>query len=557
MMPTEGQARKVVIQGRRLWPEHVVLDIVPCEASKGGWEFRNRPQTVLEGLAHQASQRGQKTALQDGDRSFTFADVEAVSSALAASLHRTYGIRKGDRVALLMANSWELAATVLAVFKLGAIAVTLNTKLKSREFSFMLRDCDSPLLIVDPEWWPTVEPIRGGLPTQHYVGAQPVPGQPFPTLGQLIESGHGLPRVEARVSEWDPALIIYTSGTTGLPKGAVLSHRNLVHSTLSDLATLGVTARDRTVIAAPMFHVTGLIAQFLLLLYCGGTSIIMPRFDAGALLHILRTERITFFHAAPTVYTLLLTVPGCERVSLPDWRLAVAGGSATSPDTLKRMRRWQPQLAFCPRYGLTEATSPVSQTPPGALAGHETAGGLPIPIVECQVVDATGSPLPQGEAGELWVRGPNVIKEYWRNAEASEQSLAGAWLRTGDVARFDDAGYLYVLDRIKDMINRGGEKIYSLEVERVLLEHPAVLQAAVIPAPDPIYGEVPKALLVKRPGEALSTEEILAWVAARLAGFKVPASVDFVDALPLNPGGKVLKAALRGAVSSVEKLPDA
>lgn len=548
----------MVIEGRRLWPEHLTGDVVPCETSQGAWEFRHRPQTVLEGLAHQAGQRGEKTALKDRDRSFTFVEMEVASSALAASLHRTYGIRKGDRVALLMANSWELAVTVLAVFKLGAIAVTLNTKLKTRELSFMLSDCDSPLLLVDPEWWSALEPIRGGLPVQHYVGARAVPGEPFPTVDRLIASGHALPPVDLGVSEWDPALIIYTSGTTGLPKGAVLSHRNLVHSTLSDLATLEVTGRDRTVIAAPMFQVTGLIAQFLLLLYCGGTSIVLPRFDAEALLHILRTERITFFHAAPTFYTLLLTVPGCERVALPDWRLAVAGGSAISPDTLERMRRWQPQLAFCPRYGLTEATSPVSQTPPGALAGHETAGGLPIPIMECQVVDAGGSPLPQGEAGELWVRGPNVIGEYWRNPEATEQTLAAAWLRTGDVASFDGAGYLQILDRIKDMINRGGEKIYSLEVERVLLEHPAVLQAAVIPDPDPIYGEVPKALLVKRPGEALSAEEIRGWVAARLAGFKVPASVDFVDALPLNPGGKVLKAALRGAASwAVEESPDA
>jgi long-chain acyl-CoA synthetase len=477
-----------------------------------------------------------------------------MASALAATLSRSYGIRKGDPVALLMANSWQLALIVLALFKLGAIVVALNTKLRSQELDFLLQDSGSSVLVVDPEWWTHIEPICAKLPIEYFIGSRQIEGRYFLTIPQLIDEGRRLPPIQQELSEWDPALIIYTSGTTGRPKGAVMTHRNLIHAILSDIRTLGVSHRDRTVVAGQMCYVTGLIAQFLLFLFIGGTTFIMPRFDAAGLLNTLREERITFFHAAPAIYVFLISVPGYQQTSLPYWRLAVAGGSATTLETIHRLKTWLPHLDFRTRYGMTETSSPAIQMPGGKLKEKKSSCGLLIPTMESKVMNAYGQELPAGQAGELWLRGPNVIGSYWRNPSGTKQAIVDGWLRTGDVAKIDIDGFFYILDRVKDMINRGGEKVYCIEVERVLGAHPAILESAVVAVPDPVYGELVKAVVVLRPNQIVSPEEIKTWVGGRLAKYKVPAQVEFIDSLPRNPNGKVIKDLLRGSLRGTTSL---
>lgn len=533
------------VVGHDLWPETASYGIVSCDPIGGGLEYANRPQSVLEGLACHAFSNGDRECLVNGDIRLSFIQVEAMASALANVLSRRYGIRKGEPVALLMANSWQFALMVLALFKLGAIVVALNTKLRSQELGFMLNDSGCSVLAVDSEWWPNVESICANLPMRHCIGSRPIKGTRFLTISQLIEEGRRLSPIQTELSEWDPALIIYTSGTTGQPKGAVITHRNLVHAIFSDIRTLGVSHRDRTVVAGQMCYVTGLIAQFLLFLYIGGATVIMPRFDAAGLLRKLRDERITFFHAAPAIYVLLISVLGNQQTDLPYWRLAVAGGSATAPETIQKLKAWLPHLDFRTRYGMTETSSPAIQMPEGKLKEKESSCGLLIPTMECKVVGMNGREVPEGQAGELWIRGPNIISSYWQNPSGTREAIVDGWLRTGDVAKMNPDRYMYILDRVKDMINRGGEKIYSIEVEHVLNAHPAILESAVVAAPDSVYGEVVKAVIVVRPNHTILPEEVQAWVAAKLAKFKVPAHVEFLDSLPRNPNNKVIKNQLR------------
>lgn len=543
----EQKEDRMPVVGDTLWPESSSHGIVPCDPAVGNREYADRLPTLLEALSLHARAHGDRECLADAEMRLSFSRVEEMTSALAAALSRRYGIRKGEPVGLLMANSWQFALAVLALFKLGAVAVALNTKLRSQELAFMLNDSGCSVLLLDPEWWHNVEPIRSSLPVEHFVGSRPIGGTRFPTISQLVDDGRTIPPSRPEVGEFDPALIIYTSGTTGRPKGAVISHRNIVHAILSDIHTLGVSSQDRTVVAVPMCYVTGLVAQFLLFLYIGGSTVILPRFEADRLLETLRDERITFFHAAPTAYILLMSVSGYQRTRLPSWRLAVSGGAATAPETIQRLNAWLPHLDFRTRYGMTETTSPAIQMPEGKMAEKETSCGLLVPAMECKVVDGDGRELPTGQAGELWVRGPNVICSYWRNPPGTAKAIVDGWLRTGDVARVDSAGYAYILDRIKDMINRGGEKIYSIEVEHVLNDHPAILEAAVVAASDAVYGETVKAVVVVSPGNNLAPEDVRMWVAARLAKFKVPEHVEFIGSLPRNLNGKVMKAQLRGA----------
>ncbi len=534
------------IVGHTLWSEDASHSIIPCDPAGGGWEYADRLPSVLEALTLHARLHGDRECLADKEVRLSFAKVEEMTSALAATLSRRYGIRKGERVALLMVNSLQFALAVLALFKLGAVVVALNTKLRSQELAFMLIDSGCSMLMVDPEWWPNVEPTCNSLSIEHYIGSRPIEGTHFQTISRLIDDGKTLPPARLELSEWDPALIIYTSGTTGQPKGAVITHRNIVHAIISDIRTLGVFHADRTVVAGPMCYVTGLVAQFLLFLYIGGATMILPRFEADRLLETLRDERITYFHAAPTAYILLMSVSNYQRTRLPSWRLAVSGGAATAPETIHRLKAWLPHLDFRTRYGMTETTSPAVQMPSGKLAEKESSCGLLIPTMECRVMGTDGREVPQGQAGELWLRGPNVVGAYWRNPSGTGEAIVDGWLKTGDAAKMDSTGYMYILDRIKDMINRGGEKIYSIEVEHVLHDHPAILEAAVVAAPDAVYGEVVKAVVAFRPGNTLTSEDVKAWVAARLAKFKVPAHVEFIDSLPRNLNGKLMKAQLRG-----------
>jgi long-chain acyl-CoA synthetase len=338
---------------------------------------------------------------------------------------------------------------------------------------------------------------------------------------------------------------MYTSGTTGRPKGAMGTHLGIISSNVSFERCMGLRDGDRTLVAVPLFHVTGLIGQFLSMAFVGGTTVIMRTFDAAEAVRLLDAERITYMIAAPTVFTMMRQQPG-YRAAGQTLRRVGYGGAPTPPDGIVAMREWLPTATLQNAYGMTETCSPTTVSPPGEELGRISSVGWPVPIADLRTVDVeSGRECEAGEVGELWVHGPMVVPGYWANPEATASSMGDGWLRTGDLAKIDADGYVTVMDRLKDMINRGGEKIYCVEVEDVLCAHPAILEAAVVGVPDAMYGEAVKACVVPRPGAAVDPEDVRRWVAARLAKFKVPREVAVADALPRNPNGKVIKSALR------------
>ncbi len=534
------------VHGRDCWPASAARALVEevhfgrrltCYAPP-------RPRTLAELLDRAAERVPDRDAVVDRERRLTWREFRAESLRLAAGLHARHGVKPGDRVALLLMNGIPFCLAVFACARLGAVAVTLNTKLRSRELEFMLQNSGARLLLGNAQWWGEIAPIRAGLPCEAcYLTGDRVAGtEPF---DRLLDARTPPPAVA--VGEDDTAFIMYTSGTTGRPKGAEGTHGGIVNSTISFERCMGLRDDERSLVAVPLFHVTGLIAQLLTMAYLGGTTVIMPTFDAGEAVRLLDAERITHMVAAPTVYVMMMTRPE-HRGTGQTVRVLGYGGAPTPPPTVQALRAWLPQARLHNAYGMTETCSPTTILPDADALGRISSVGRPIPTAELRTVDpATGRECGPGEVGELWVRGPMVIPRYWANPEATAQAIVeDGWLRTGDLAAIDRDGYVTIMDRIKDMINRGGEKVYCVEVEEALCGHPGVLEAAVVGVPDPVYGEAVRACVVPRPGARLEPGEVRAWVGARLARFKVPREVVVVDALPRNPNGKVIKSLLRG-----------
>jgi long-chain acyl-CoA synthetase len=535
----------VHVRGWERWPAAVAGPLV--EEVHHGRRLRcyapPRPRTLNDLLDRAAERYPAREAVVDPERRLTWREFRDETDRLAAGLHARHGVKPGERVALLLRNGIPFCLAVFACARLGAIAVTLNTKLRSGELEFMLVNSGARVLLGNAEWWPVLEPIRDAVPCEAYylTGPTPTGAQPW---ARLLDTRAKPPGVA--VGEDDTAFIMYTSGTTGRPKGAVGTHGGIVNSTITFERCLGLAEDERTLVAVPLFHVTGLIAQFLTMAQVGGTTVIMPAFDAAAAVRLLDAERITHLVAAPTVYVMMMLQPG-YRAAGRTLRVVAYGGAPIAPQTVQALREWLPGARLHNAYGMTETCSPTTILPDRDALARISSVGLPIPTAEVRTVDpATGRECGAEEVGELWIRGPMVVPGYWANPEATAQAIVeDGWLRTGDLARVDADGYVTIVDRLKDMINRGGEKVYCVEVEDVLCAHPAVLEAAVVGVPDPVYGEAVRACVVPRPGASLEPEEVRAWVAARLARFKVPREVIVLDALPRNPNGKVVKAALR------------
>lgn len=557
MESTRGDA---IARGSQVWPgRQVPLATemhhgVPCPV------YRDRPRSLTAILSDAVAAGPDREALvevrEDGTRRLNYGELDAGVRRLAAGLHRL-GIAPGDRVGLLMVNSIPFCLTLFAIARLGAVAVPLNTKCRAAELEHALRDAGVVCLVMNPNWWESIEPVMALLPLRHIVVTEPAEissssgrrhlpdvagGIPF---NSLLDAGETWKAPPVPSKEHDPAIIMYTSGTTGAPKGAILSHWNLAHAVMSYADTLELGADERTAVAVPLFHVTGLIAQFLLMVHLVGSTVLLPTFHARRLLQVMQDERITFLHAAPTIYIMLLREPLFAAVDLRHWRVAAAGGAAMPPEVIELLAISLPQLRFHSVFGMTETSSPCTVMPPGEQRRHPASSGLPIPVMTVQVVDEEGRPLGPGQPGELLASGATVSEGYWGDSEATARTFGGGWLRTGDIAAIDEDGYVTILDRKKDMINRGAEKIYCVEVENVLHGHPGVVEAALVGIPDPVYGERVKAVVVPVPGTALSGEEIRTWVRARLAHFKAPDVVEFSNVLPRNPNGKVIKSLLR------------
>jgi long-chain acyl-CoA synthetase len=503
--------------------------------------YADRPRNLTELLTSTAAQYGDLEAVITPDSRLTYNQFASLVDHLSSALHHKYGIRKGDRVALMLKNGWEFSVGFFALMKLGAIAVPLNVAYKGEEAAFQLTDSGSIMLIVDPEFHDVITEIRpeiGGVKNIFVTDSE--------EFLELLQQKQYKP-VNVEVDEMHSAVIMYTSGTTGRPKGAVLSHKGLIGEAMCNSELLDWRAgRDKHLCPVPLFHVTGLVMNFCGSVYTGIPVVFMKKFTAVDALRVIEEEKVTTMVGVPTILWLMLNAPEFDRSKLSSLRCFAAGGSASPEELLKACREKLPGFELCPGYGLSEACGMVLTTLglDDALT-HKGSVGRPLPLIEAKVVDPSEKTLPIGEAGELLVRGCLVFKEYWNNPEATRKTLVDGWLHTGDVAKVDEEGYVYILDRMKDMINRGGEKIWSLEVENVLYRNPKILEAAAVGVPDAIFGEEVKAVIALKPHEKATPEEIQGFCGRFLAKFKVPKYVEFREALPRNPAGKVIKHELK------------
>ncbi|MBN6039005.1 long-chain fatty acid--CoA ligase [Amycolatopsis sp. 195334CR] len=482
-----------------------------------------------EGLGSWPSRRARMTpdriALVHGDRELSYAALAARSAGLAHGL-RSLGVRRGDRVAYLGPNHPAYLETLFATASLGAVFVPVNSRLAAPELAYVLDDAGVSVLV-------HASPVEVAARELLAVGG---------ARYEEFASGPAEPPDEP-VSLGDPCLIMYTSGSTGRPKGAVLSHGNLTWNCVNVLVESDLSGGEVALVAAPLFHTAALGMTCLPTLLKGGTAVLMESFDPAAALALIARHRVTLLFGVPAMYDAMAAQPGWASADLSSVRTLLCGGAPVPPSTIRRYL--DRGLAFVQGYGMTEAAPGVLVLDPAAARTKAGSAGVPSFFTDVRVAGPAGEPVPPGERGEIVVRGPNVMLGYWNQPAATDQALAGGWLHSGDVATVDGDGYFTVVDRLKDMIISGGENVYPAEVEAAALDHPDVELCAVIGAPDPKWGEVPRAVVVRRPGTALTADELRAHLRERLAGYKVPKYVEFREELPRTGSGKIRKAELR------------
>lgn len=511
--------------------------------------FTQMPRNVYQTLVDTACRYPDKLALCEEGNTVAFFELKDQVDCLAASF-QNIGIGKGDRVALLMTNSINFCLSFYANAKLGAVSLPVSSKFKSSELQFPLSDSEAEVLICESRWWSNVAPIINSLKIRTVIFTDEIQdtgknGINTYLIDDLIRRGEALPVSESGAEPEDTVLIMYTSGTTGRPKGAVISHYNLLHAIIAYKEIFDITERDRTIISIPIFHITGLSALMALFIYAGGTSYLLPYFDAEKTLQIAAEKQITFFHASPTIYILLLQASE-EMAEFKTVRRCAAGSANMPEDLLRQLNEKLPDMSFHSVYGLTETSSPATIMPMNVITSSKPKScGIPIPGLRVRIVGEKGRECTPLEVGEVQLQGTVVIKQYFKNPYATQNSFECGWFKTGDLGYMDQDGYLYIVDRKKDMINRGGEKIYSIEVENILYTHEDVVEAAVIGKADAVYGETVQAVVKVRDGSRIGEADLIEYCKGKLSSYKVPREVVFVESLPHTESGKISKRLVR------------
>jgi len=478
-----------------------------------------------------------KTALIFEGKYFTYKDLNQMANRVAYSL-RGLGIERGDRVALFLPNIPEFVISYLGILKIGAVAVSVNVMLKSNEVKFILNDCTAKALITTAELSGNVP--EGELPQLKYLLIAAGRAEKGMSLEHLMSCAS--PQARAIEMERDePAAIVYTSGTTGFPKGATLSHGNIISNIYAKNRCCGMRLEDRLLLFLPLFHCFGQNAILNAGLNACATIVMQRRFEPEQVLRTIVNDGVTMFFGVPTVFIKLLNM-NTSGYDLSSVRYYF---SAAAPLPSEIVQRWQETYGCVIHqgYGLTE-------TSPFASYNHDLkyklgSIGTPIENVEMKIVDFDGFELEPGELGEIIIRGPNVMLGYWNRAAETAESIKNGWFHTGDIGTMDADGYFYIVDRLKDMINLSGFKVYPTEVENAIYQHPAVAEVAVYGVPDPVKGEIVKANIVVKSGCAITAEEVIAFCTEKMAVYKIPHTINFVDSLPKNATGKVLKRQLR------------
>jgi acyl-CoA synthetase (AMP-forming)/AMP-acid ligase II len=459
-------------------------------------------------------------------------DNAAFAEAVRRLTHRfeALGVSPGDTVAVLLPNCSEIVTTMFAAWSRGAAMVPVNPALTDDEARYQLEDSTAALIVGDQR----ADTLAKSIGTT-WVDVRSIHAPP----------ASAAPEVQPLAGGSDFALVIYTSGTTGRPKGVLLDHTNLEAMSTAIIDTFTLTAEDTSLLILPLFHVNGLVISVLSVLRAGGRVVVGPRFSAGTFWDLVETHRPTFFSAVPTIYAVLDARTERE-VDTSSLRFVVCGAAPMPAELITRFEE-RFRVPVVEGYGLSEGSVASTINP---LAGPRKPGtvGVALPGQEVAILSPEGERRPQGQRGEVAIRGANVMRGYLGKPEETATVIRDGWLHTGDVGYLDPEGYLVLVDRIKDMIIRGGENIYPKEIEECLYGHAAVLEAAVVGSPDPVYGEVPIAFIATKPGMTLTSQELLEHCAASLARFKVPAAVHIRTQLPKNSVGKLVKGLLRDQV---------
>jgi acyl-CoA synthetase (AMP-forming)/AMP-acid ligase II len=494
-------------------------------------------------LAHHARRTPDQVMTRFEGEAVTYGEMAARVASLAGGLAER-GIGPGDVVGLLSYNCPEFLEVIFAANYLGAIAMPINWRLAAPEVRYILDHAQARVLVCDGS---LVELADEAVKTGEFsllrvcvTAAGALPG--WVALDDLRGTSELRP---AATAADDVHRLMYTSGTTGRPKGVMITHANLAWKNIAHIVEFGFTSADLGLACGPLYHVGALDLTTTSLVASGATTIIHRVFDAAAVVDELERSRVTTVWLAPAMINAIMALPDLERRDLSSVRLIINGGEKMPIPLIERIQRAFPAAWFADAYGLTETVSGDTFLDRDSIVRKLGSVGRPCLYLELDIWDGDGRPVATGERGEIVLRGPKVFKGYWRDAEATATAFAGGWFHTGDIGVRDEDGYLFIVDRLKDMILSGGENIASSEVERVLYEHDAVLEVAVVGRPDERWGEVPVAFVVLRPGATASAAELIEHCRAQLARYKLPKEVTFLSALPRNPSGKVLKRELR------------
>jgi long-chain acyl-CoA synthetase len=505
--------------------------------------FSERPHSLDAMLSDVMARFPEREAVVVDGKRITFRELDQLVNRASAGL-ASLGLAAGDRLALLLGNSWEFVVAFSACSRLGLICVPIGTRQRMPELEFVLNDCGARALIFDSEFADNV-PLPEATPILHdrLVVGDPVQyAEPFSSL----IAAHGAP-ARHESNEEDTVFILYTSGTTGRPKGARLTHIGVIHSSFTFARCLGLTHDDRSVLAIPISHVSGLVGVFLSTICVGGCNVLMKAaYKTADFLALASRERMSFTIAVPTIYALCMNDPNIESYDLSTWRLGCFGGAPMPEATIKALAERLPNLTLINSYGATETTSPTAIMPLGKNMEHLNSVGQVVPCAEILVVGEDGKAVPPDSPGELWIMGPMVVPGYWNRPDANESDFTDGYWHSGDIGLIDVEGFVRIFDRAKDMINRAGYKVFSAEVENVLTSHPDVLECAIVGRPDPIIGERVHAFIVARGVGTLTAATLRDFCAERMADYKVPEIFELsLEPLPRNANGKLQKGILR------------
>lgn len=509
--------------------------------------YQERPASVLESFLASVERAPEADCIVCEGQRLSYREVADRAEAMAAQL-RHRGVEHGDRVGLLIGNSTELVLTVLGVLRAGAIVMPLNIREQGPGLRYMLEHSDARAVVFAGEQGsklPTPDELPG-LKHRFAIGGGDEHSEPFENL--LKDTGTTLPLPS--IKEEEPAVILYTSGTTGKPKGVILTHFNIIHSVMHFQHTMALGDGERTLLVAPGSHVTGLVANMLTMTHVAGAIVVIPAFDAVEAVRLLAKEKVTHTIMVPAMYNLCLLRTNFRDHDLSAFRIGGFGGAPMPESTIAQLREQLPDLELINAYGATETTSPSTCLPLGDAGEHADSVGQPVPCGDIRIMDDHGREVAPGESGELWISGPMVSPGYWNNPEANAREFTAGHWKSGDIGSMDEQGFVRIFDRKKDMINRGGYNIYSVELENLITGHPAVVECAVIPHPDEVLGEKIHVFVTQVDGQELSDDDIRQFCRENLADYKIPDYVTIQDEpLPRNANGKLVKAGLKERIA--------